>query len=145
MHIKIEKMSYAEKIQIPQYATPGSAGLDIKAYCSQTIKISPMQKALISTGFCIHLPKFFEAQIRSRSGLALKHGITVLNSPGTIDSDYRGEVKVILINLGKDTFEITPGMRIAQMIISKYESVTLVENHEEKNPRGSKGFGSSGI
>ncbi|MFA9290065.1 MAG: dUTP diphosphatase [Solirubrobacteraceae bacterium] len=131
---------------LPEYKTIGSAGLDLLASNSETILLKPMQRALIPTGLYIELPMGFEAQIRPRSGLALKNGITCLNTPGTIDSDYRGEIGVILINLSNADFAINNGDRIAQMIIANYTTVTLnkvdiIENTE----RGIGGFGSTGL
>lgn len=130
---------------IPQYATNGSAGIDIEAAIKEPIEIAPGERMLISTGFKIELPVDYEAQIRPRSGLAIKYGITVLNSPGTIDSDYRGEVGVILINHSREIFIVKPKDRIAQMVISNVTKVNLVEvNFINKTKRGSGGFGSTG-
>ncbi|ABV73613.1 deoxyuridine 5'-triphosphate nucleotidohydrolase [Rickettsia canadensis str. McKiel] len=131
---------------LPKYATEHSAGMDLIAANKQPIIIKIGEIQLIPTGIAIALPDLFEAQIRPRSGLAVKHGITVANSPGTIDSDYRGEIKVILINLGKEDFIIEKGMRIAQMIISKYERILWKESNTlEETVRGSGGFGSTGV
>ena len=131
---------------LPEYATEHSAGMDLIAANKQPIIIKIGEIQLIPTGIAIALPDSFEAQIRPRSGLAVKHGITVANSPGTIDSDYRGEIKVILINLGKEDFIIEKGMRIAQMIISKYERILWKESNTlEETVRGSGGFGSTGV
>ncbi|AFB21182.1 dUTP diphosphatase [Rickettsia canadensis] len=131
---------------LPKYATEHSAGMDLIAANKQPIIIKIGEIQLIPTGIAIALPDLFEAQIRPRSGLAVKHGITVANSPGTIDSDYRGEIKVILINLGKEDFIIEKGMRIAQMIISKYERILWEESNTlEETVRGSGGFGSTGV
>ena len=131
---------------IPQFATPESAGMDISAALDEPIVIKPMQRVLIPTGFCLEIPKGFEVQIRPRSGLAIKNGITVLNSPGTIDSDYRAEVKVILINLGEEEFTVTPFMRIAQMVVGKVYAMDVCEVGEinENTKRGLGGFGSTG-
>jgi dUTP pyrophosphatase len=131
--------------ELPQYATTSSAGLDLKANTEQDIVLQPMQRALIATGMYIALPIGYEAQIRPRSGLAYKNGITVLNSPGTIDADYRGEVKVLLINLSNEIFTIKDGDRIAQMVIAKYERAEwhLVAKLDE-TARGTGGFGSTG-
>jgi len=131
--------------ELPIYATSSSAGLDLRANLKKPIYINPFQRTLIPTGLKISLPEKFEGQIRPRSGLALNHGITVLNSPGTIDSDYKGEVGVILINLSDKKYEIKPGDRIAQMIISKFSIVNwkLVEDIGHSK-RGKSGFGSTG-
>jgi len=130
---------------LPQYETPLSAGMDLRADLSEPMVLQPMQRALVPTGIFIELPEGYEAQVRPRSGLAIKHGITVLNAPGTIDADYRGEVKVILINLSGEPFTINPGDRIAQMVISKHERAEW-ELVEELSPteRGAGGFGSTG-
>ncbi|MEE1301509.1 MAG: dUTP diphosphatase [Bacteroidales bacterium] len=133
------------KHSLPAYETNVSAGMDLRANLSEPIILQPMQRALIPTGLYIELPAGTEAQIRPRSGLAFKHGITVLNSPGTIDADYRGEIKVLLINLSQEPFEIKDSERIAQMIISKHETVEwqLVESLNETQ-RGEGGFGHTG-
>lgn len=127
------------------YATPQSAGMDLRANIESPIILFPMERKLVPTGLHIALPVGFEAQIRPRSGLALKHGITVLNSPGTVDADYRGEVMVLLINLSDQAFEIKPGERIAQMIIARHEQIqwSLVESLDDTE-RGGGGFGHSG-
>lgn len=130
---------------LPAYATEGSAGMDIRADIPQTIMLQPMQRTAISTGLFIELPAGYEAQIRPRSGLALKHGITCLNSPGTIDADYRGEIKIILINLSQDQQKIAPGERIAQMIIQQVTQVQWQSSLEiNSTERGTGGFGHSG-
>ena len=131
--------------ELPTYATSRSAGLDLRAHIMQPIYLDPLQRTLIPTGLKISLPDKFEGQIRPRSGLALKYGITVLNSPGTIDADYKGEVSVILINLSSERYEIKPGDRIAQMIISGFTNVNwkLVEDIG-KSKRGESGFCSTG-
>jgi dUTP pyrophosphatase len=141
MEIKIKILDQAAAL--PKYATAQSAGLDLIA--TENIVIEPMKIALISTGICIALTQGYEMQIRPRSGLALKHGVTVVNAPGTIDADYRGEIKVILINLGEKQYQVQKGDKIAQAVVCKYEQVklVLVENLEETE-RGSKGFGSTG-
>ncbi len=131
---------------LPVYETTGSAGMDLRAQLSEPVMLKPLQRALIPTGLFIELPDGCEAQVRPRSGLALKKGVTVLNSPGTIDSDYRGEIKVIMINLSNETTIINTGERIAQMIISKYEKVTLKEVDElNETERGEGGFGHTGV
>jgi dUTP pyrophosphatase len=131
--------------ELPMYATPQSAGMDLRANIESPIILFPMERKLVPTGLHIALPVGFEAQIRPRSGLALKHGITVLNSPGTVDADYRGEVMVLLINLSDQAFEIKPGERIAQMVIARHEQIqwSLVESLDDTE-RGEGGFGHSG-
>ncbi len=130
---------------LPVYSTSLSAGLDLRAFLHNDIVLKPLQRVLVPTGLYIELPEGYEAQIRPRSGLAYKHGITVLNSPGTIDADYRGEIKVILVNLSNDDFVIKTGERICQMVIAKHEVVLFdsVENLSETN-RGEGGFGHTG-
>ena len=131
---------------LPIYETSGSAGMDLRAQLSEPVMLKPLQRALIPTGLFIELPDGYEAQVRPRSGLALKKGVTVLNSPGTIDSDYCGEIKVIMINLSNETTIINTGERIAQMIISKYEKVVLKEVDElNETERGEGGFGHTGV
>ena len=129
----------------PAYATEQSAGMDLKANLKEPVVLQPLQRTLVPTGLFIALPKGYEAQIRPRSGLAIKHGITVLNTPGTVDADYRGEVCVILVNLSQEPFEIVPGERIAQMVIARHEQVEWeqVEVLDETS-RGAGGFGSTG-
>ena len=130
---------------LPEYATILSAGLDLKANLSESILLKPLQRLLIPTGLFIELPAGFEAQIRPRSGLAFKHGLTVLNSPGTIDADYRGEIKVLLVNLSETDFIVNNGERIAQMIIAKHEQIIWEPVIQlEKSNRGAGGFGSTG-
>ncbi len=143
MNVKIINKS---KHQPPSYSTNKSAGMDLRANIEEPINLKPMQRILVKTGLYIELPKDFEAQIRPRSGLAFKKGITVLNSPGTIDADYRGEIGVILINLSSEDFIIEDGERIAQMVIAKHENIKWVEvNSLEETERGGGGFGSTGI
>ncbi len=131
----------------PHYASKDAAGIDISAGISANLLIRKNTYNLIPSGFQIEIPEGFEGQVRPRSGLAFKNGLTVLNSPGTIDSDYRGEVKVLIVNLGKDDFIVYPGMRIAQLIISPVFKANLqfVDKLETKSHRGDKGFGSTGI
>jgi dUTP pyrophosphatase len=130
----------------PAYATAQSAGMDLRANLEAPITLNPMERAMIPTGLFIELPVGYEAQVRPRSGLAAKHGITVLNTPGTIDADYRGEIKVILINLSTEPFEIQHGERIAQMVIAKHETVQWEEVEGlSDTERGAGGFGSSGV
>lgn len=131
---------------LPAYATEQSAGMDLRANLDEPITLKPLQRAIVKTGLFMALPPGFEAQVRPRSGLALKHGITVLNSPGTIDADYRGELGVLLINLGDKDFVINDGERIAQMVIAKHETVqfTLVEELDATE-RGAGGYGHTGV
>jgi len=130
---------------LPAYATPLSAGMDLRANLSEPILLQPMQRALVPTGLFMALPPGMEAQVRPRSGLAIKHGITVLNSPGTIDADYRGEVCVILVNLSEQPFTIADGERIAQMVIARHEQVEWQPtNTLDETERGAGGFGHSG-
>lgn len=130
---------------VPAYATDMSAGMDLKADLQEPVELAPLQRAMIPTGLYIALPEGAEAQIRPRSGLAAKHGITVLNSPGTIDADYRGEIRVILVNLSDTTFVINPGERIAQMVIARYEKAEWEETDTlDATERGEGGFGSTG-
>lgn len=131
---------------LPEYATPQSAGIDLRANIDEPVELKPLSRALIPTGLHIALPEGYEAQIRPRSGLAIKKGITCLNTPGTIDADYRGEIGVILINLSTETFIVNPGERIAQMIINKFEQAEfeLVEELD-KTERGEGGFGHTGV
>ena len=131
---------------LPAYATSQSAGMDLRANIDKSITIHPMERMLIPTGLFMALPPGFEAQIRPRSGLALKHGITVLNSPGTIDADYRGEIMVLLINLSVDDFIINDGERIAQMIIAKHETIEFaVVDQLDETEHGSGGYGHTGV
>jgi dUTP pyrophosphatase len=131
---------------LPAYETFASAGMDLRAHISEQVILKPMERKLVPTGLFIELPLGFEAQIRPRSGLALKHGITVLNTPGTIDADYRGEIKILLINFSDTDFDINNGDRIAQMIIAKHEQITweLVETLSE-TARGAGGYGHTGL
>ena len=135
-----------DSIDLPDYETNSSAGMDLRAYLPDgSISLDPKQRTLIGTGLFFEIPQGFEVQIRPRSGLALKHGVTVLNSPGTIDADYRGEIKVILINHGEEPFLIEHEMRIAQMVVSKYQQVQFKLVKElTSSERGSGGFGSTG-
>ena len=130
---------------LPAYETAGSAGMDLRAQLSEPVILKPLQRALIPTGLFIELPDGYEAQIRPRSGLALKKGLSLLNSPGTIDSDYRGELKIIMINLSNETTIVNTGERIAQMVIAKYEKVAFTEVDElTETDRGAGGFGHTG-
>ena len=142
MKIKIVNLS---KHPLPEYATASSAGMDLRANISESIDLQPLERKLIPTGLYIELPVGYEAQVHPRSGLAIKKGITVLNSPGTIDADYRGEIKVILINLSNEPFVINHGERIAQMVVSAYSKVEWVPVDElEESVRGDGGFGHTG-
>ncbi len=133
------------KHPLPEYATEFSAGLDLRANIDEPIELKPLERTLVSTGLFIALPKGYEAQIRPRSGLAFKHGITVLNSPGTIDADYRGELKVLLVNLSNMPFMINDGERVAQMVIAKHEQVSWIETKSlDETERGAGGFGHTG-
>ena len=139
------KIINKSKHDCPKYATPLSAGLDLRANIDESITINPLERTIIPTGLFIELPSGFEAQVRPRSGLALKYGITVLNTPGTIDADYRGEIKVILVNLSAEPFTINDSERIAQMVITKHEVASLIEVNElSESDRGDGGFGSTG-
>ena len=130
---------------VPAYATPLSAGMDLRACLDSPIILEPLARVLVPTGLFISLPAGFEAQVRPRSGLAAKHGVTVLNTPGTIDADYRGEIKVILVNLSHTPFEIKPGERIAQMVVARHERVEWEEvDTLDETERGAGGFGSTG-
>ena len=130
---------------LPQYATPQSAGMDLRANLTESIVLKPLERCLVPTGLFIALPEGYEAQVRPRSGLALKKGITVLNAPGTIDADYRGEICVILINLSNEDFVINDGERIAQMVIARHEQAEIIQVEELTNTeRGSGGFGHTG-
>ena len=143
--MKIKVINKSE-FPLPGYETSGSAGMDLQAYISSPIELKPLDRALVSTGLYISIPRGYEGQIRGRSGLALKHGITLANGIGTIDSDYRGEIKVILINLGEENFIVNNGDRIAQFVLSKYETIEfeLVQSLEETS-RGEGGFGHTGL
>lgn len=131
---------------LPSYGTVASAGVDLRANIEEPIRVESLEKVIVPTGLFIEIPIGYEAQVRPRSGLAFKHGITVLNSPGTIDADYRGEIKVILVNLSKETFVIENGERIAQMVIAAHEQAEWVEVKElGDTDRGAGGFGSTGV
>ena len=142
MKVKIVNKS---KHPLPEYATPMSAGMDLRANLSEPIELKPLERKIIPTGLFIELPKGYEAQIRPRSGLAIKKGITVLNSPGTIDADYRGEICVILVNLSAEEFEINDGERICQMVIAAHAQAEWVEvTALDESERGEGGFGHTG-
>jgi dUTP pyrophosphatase len=145
--VRVERLPHAEGLPLPAYETTGSAGMDLRAAVpeGEPLTLTPGARALVKTGLKIALEPGYEAQVRPRSGLALKHGVTCLNSPGTVDSDYRGEVGVILINHGQEPFVIQRGERIAQMIIARHEQATMVEvGALDETARGAGGFGSTG-
>ena len=143
--VYIKKISSKSDFKLPNYETKGAAGMDLSADIKSEVTLKPLERSLIPTGIAISLPKDLEAQIRPRSGLAIKHGITLLNTPGTIDSDYRGEIKVILVNLSNDNYTIKPQDRIAQIVFSRFVTgeFDIVENLDETD-RGESGFGSTG-
>ncbi len=142
--IKIRIINHSTN-PLPSYATPGAAGLDLQAYLEENINIKPMERRLISTGMHIELPEGYEAQIRPRSGMALKQGITVLNTPGTIDADYRGEIKIILVNLSEETVTIENGQRIAQMVVAAYQPIQWEDAEAlSDTQRGHGGYGHTG-
>ncbi|PZU21804.1 MAG: dUTP diphosphatase [Shinella sp.] len=144
----LKRLPHADAIDLPAYETAGAAGMDLRAAVppDQPLTLAPGKRALVPTGFIMEIPQGFEAQIRPRSGLAFKNGITCLNTPGTIDSDYRGEVKVLLVNLGDEAFTIERGMRIAQMVIAPVTQVAVAEVTETSDTtRGAGGFGSTGV
>jgi dUTP pyrophosphatase len=143
--IKAVRLVHAAGLDLPTYQSVGAAGLDLVAAVEAPVTLRPGKRALIPTGLVLELPAGFEAQVRPRSGLALKHGVTVLNSPGTIDSDYRGEIKVLLINLGDRPFAVGRGERIAQLVVARCERVALIEaSSPSATRRGTGGFGSTG-
>jgi len=146
LKVGIKRLPHASDLPLPHYATAGSAGLDLLAAVDEPIELLPGQRMAVPTGIAIELPLGVEAQVRPRSGLALNHGITCLNAPGTIDSDYRGEVKAILINHSDAVFRISRGMKIAQMVIARHEQAELVEAEAlSESSRGTGGFGSTGL
>lgn len=141
--VDINQLEHGKDLPLPAYESSGAAGMDLRAAADMTL--GPGARCLVPTGIAIALPEGFEAQVRPRSGLAVKHGITVLNAPGTIDSDYRGEVKVLLVNLGEDDFTVTRGMRIAQIVFAAVSRATISErNTAASTDRSSGGFGSTG-
>jgi len=145
LKISIQRLPHARDLPLPSYATAGSAGMDLLAAIDADIELRPGARIAVPTGIAFALPDGYEAQIRPRSGLALNHGITLLNAPGTIDSDYRGEVKVIVINLGDTPFRIARSMKIAQMVIARHERAQLIETGElPATARAVGGFGSTG-
>jgi len=143
--VKFLVMPHGEGLQLPTFETVGSAGMDLRAAVSDDVQLAPLKRCLIPTGLRMELPQSYEAQVRPRSGLALKQGITVLNSPGTIDSDYRGEIGVILINLSQEPYIIKRGDRIAQMVIARFEQLPIeCVTKLDTTKRGDGGFGSTG-
>ncbi len=146
IEVELKPLDHAVGLKLPTYATTHSAGMDLTAALEEALELGPGERALIPTGLAIALPHGFEAQIRPRSGLAINHGVTVLNSPGTIDADYRGEIKVILINHGQEPFTVQRGMRIAQMVVERYSHVNwrVTSELENNDERGEGGFGSTG-
>jgi len=145
MKVRVRRLPHGAHLPLPTKASEGSAGLDLRAAIDAPQSLAPGQRALIPTGFALEIPPGWEGQVRPRSGLALRHGLTLPNSPGTIDSDYRGEVGVILLNSGQEPFTIEPGQRIAQLVVAPVQDVSWVEVEEiSSSSRGSGGFGSTG-
>ena len=146
LSVSVTQFPHAQGLNLPKYGTEHSAGMDLEAAINAPVTLKPGERAIVPTGLAIALPSGYEAQIRPRSGLAAKNGVTVLNTPGTIDADYRGEVKVILTNLGTETFTVERGMRIAQMVVAAYNRVewNAVDTLDE-TARGTGGFGSTGV
>jgi dUTP pyrophosphatase len=143
--VEVVRLPHGADLELPAYATDAAAGLDLRAALAEPLEILPNARALVPTGITIALPVGYEAQIRPRSGLAMKHGVTVLNSPGTVDADYRGEVSVLLVNLGSETFVVERGARIAQMVVAPVVQATLVEVADlDTTSRGAGGYGSTG-
>ena len=143
--LSIRRLPHAEGLELPSYETAGAAGMDLRAALDDPLTLGPGERALVPTGLVFELPPGHEGQVRPRSGLSIKNGITVINAPGTIDEDYRGEVKVPIINLGTDEFEITHGMRVAQLVIAPVTQVSVIEVSEVSDTkRGGGGFGSTG-
>ena len=145
LHLPVQRLPHAEGLDLPRYETAGAAGMDLMAAVSDMLTLAPSERAAVPTGLAVAIPEGYEAQVRPRSGLAFRHGLTILNAPGTIDSDYRGEIKVLLINLGADPVRIERGMRIAQMVLAPVcrASLDLVHTLDETG-RGDGGFGSTG-
>lgn len=144
MNVKIKKLR--DEAIVPEYQTTQAAAMDLHACLEEPMTIKPMERAMVPTGWALELPVGYEAQVRARSGLSIKHGITMVNGIGTIDADYRGELGVLVINLGQQPFVVEPGMRIAQLVVAKYEQVAWHETEElGKTARGDRGYGSTGI
>jgi len=146
VEIDVVRLAHARDLALPDYATAAAAGADLLAAIDQDIELGPLERRIVPTGISIALPVGFEAQVRPRSGLAAKNGITVVNAPGTVDADYRGEIGVILINLGKEPFRISRGMRIAQLVVARHARAVWREVTElDGTARGAGGFGSTGV
>jgi dUTP pyrophosphatase len=146
LRVAIQRLPHGADLPLPAYATADAAGLDLMAAVDEALRIEPMGRAQVPTGIAIALPAGFEAQVRPRSGLAARNGITVLNAPGTVDADYRGEIQVILINLGAEPFAVTRGLRIAQLVVAPVSRIAWQQESElDETARGSGGFGSTGL
>jgi dUTP pyrophosphatase len=146
VEIEVVRLAHAHDLALPDYATAAAAGADLLAAIDQDIDLAPLERKLVPTGISIALPVGFEAQVRPRSGLAAKNGVTVANAPGTVDADYRGEIGVILINLSKESFRISRGMRIAQLVVARHARAVWREVSElDRTARGAGGFGSTGV
>jgi dUTP diphosphatase len=146
VEIEVVRLAHAHDLALPDYATAAAAGADLLAAIDQDIELGPLERKIVPTGISIALPVGFEAQVRPRSGLAAKNGVTVANAPGTVDADYRGEIGVILINLSKEPFRITRGMRIAQLVVARHARAVWREVSElDRTARGAGGFGSTGV
>jgi dUTP pyrophosphatase len=146
VEVEVVRLPHAHDLALPDYATAAAAGADLLAAIDQDIELAPLERKIVPTGIAISLPVGFEAQVRPRSGLAAKNGITLVNAPGTIDADYRGEIGVILVNLSKEPFRITRGMRIAQLIVARHARAVWREVSElDRTARGAGGFGSTGV
>jgi len=146
VEIEVVRLAHAHDLALPDYATAAAAGADLLAAIDQDIELAPLERKIVPTGISIALPVGFEAQVRPRSGLAAKNGVTVVNAPGTVDADYRGEIGVILINLSKEPFRISRGMRIAQLVVARHARAVWREVSElDRTARGAGGFGSTGV
>jgi dUTP diphosphatase len=146
VEIEVVRLAHARDLALPDYATAAAAGADLLAAIDQDIELGPLERKIVPTGISIALPVGFEAQVRPRSGLALKNGVTVVNAPGTVDADYRGEIGVLLINLSKEPFRISRGMRIAQLIVARHARAVWREVSDlDRTARGAGGFGSTGV
>lgn len=146
VEIEVVRLAHAHDLALPDYATAAAAGADLVAAIDQDIDLAPLERKIVPTGISIALPVGFEAQVRPRSGLAAKNGVTVVNAPGTVDADYRGEIGVILINLSKEPFRISRGMRIAQLVVARHARAVWREVSElDRTARGAGGFGSTGV
>jgi dUTP pyrophosphatase len=146
VEVEVIRLAHGRDLALPDYATAAAAGADLLAAIEQDVELGPLERQVVPTGISIALPAGFEAQVRPRSGLAAKNGVTVANAPGTIDADYRGEIGVILINLGKEPFRITRGMRIAQLVVARHARAVWREASElDRTARGAGGFGSTGV